>query len=263
MIFYFSGTGNSLYAAKNIAQHTNEELVSIAAAENTGNTCNEYTLKDNEIIGFVHPIYSWGPPRIVLEFIKKLKLNNYQGNYAFSIATCGGNIGNTMKVMIDALSKKDIKLDSGFSITMPNNFIILGDVDSKEAATQKLTAADETLNYINQVIERRETGEFRVENGLFPWLLTGIINPMFNKKAIDPTKFHANDNCTGCGTCEKVCNRNNITVDGKPEWGERCTLCLACIHYCPVKAIQYGKATENKGRYINPNVRINEIINRK
>ncbi|RUT45485.1 4Fe-4S ferredoxin [Paenibacillus anaericanus] len=262
MIFYFSGTGNSLYAAKQIALHTGEELVSISTAENKGDEINEYTLKDNEIIGFVHPIYSWGPPKIVLEFIEKLKLINYRENYVFSLVTCGGSIGNTMKVMKDCLRKKDIKLHSGFSVKMPNNFILMGDVDSKEMESKKLTEAVETLKRINQAIERGVTGEFKVDKGAFPWLLTGIINPMFNKKPIDTTKFHVNDNCTGCGTCERVCNCNNIKVDEQPQWGERCTLCLACVHYCPVRAIQYGKETEKKGRYTNPNVRIDEIIRR-
>ncbi|WP_410511304.1 EFR1 family ferrodoxin [Paenibacillus sp. BR2-3] len=259
MIFYFSGTGNSLYAAKTIARHTGEELISISTAESTGATCHEYTLKDNELVGFVHPIHSWGPPKIVLDFIEKLKLNNYLGNYVFSIVTCGGSIGNTMKVMNDCLRKKDIHLNSGFSIKMPNNFIIMGDVDSKEVQNKKLAEAEGTLKYINHVIERRITGEFKVDKGTLPWLLTGIINPMFNKKAIDTTKFYVNNQCTGCGTCEKVCNCNNIQVDGKPQWGPRCTLCLACVHYCPAKAIQYGKGTEKKGRYTNPNISINEI----
>ncbi|MCL6460153.1 MAG: EFR1 family ferrodoxin, partial [Gorillibacterium sp.] len=177
MIFYFSGTGNSLYAAKTIAHHTGEELVSISAAENTSNKCHEYNLKNNEIIGFVHPIYSWGPPRIVLEFIEKLKLSNYQGNYVFAIATCGGTIGNTMKVMKASLNKKDMNLSSGFSLKMPNNFIIMGDVDAKEVENKKLAEADEALNQINQVIEQRTTGEFKVDKGHLPWLLTGLINP--------------------------------------------------------------------------------------
>ncbi|SUY47595.1 4Fe-4S ferredoxin [Clostridium putrefaciens] len=43
------------------------------------------------------------------------------------------------------------------------------------------------------------------------------------------------------------------------SWGEDCTECLACLHLCPVQAIQYGKGTESKGRYKNPNVSIDEM----
>jgi flavodoxin/NAD-dependent dihydropyrimidine dehydrogenase PreA subunit len=259
MIFYFSGTGNSLYVAKSIAQNNSEELVSISATLNRGDEYYEYFLKDGEIIGFVFPVYAWGPPKMVVEFIEKLKLSNYHSNYIFSAVTCGGNIGNTMKVMADCLKKKGISLNSGFSIKMPNNYIIMGNVDSKEIEKEKLSRADETLKNINSTIKQKTTNIFKLEKGFLPWLLTGVINPMFNKNAVNTTKFYANDNCTGCGICKKVCNCNNIKVSEKVQWGKNCIQCLACIHYCPVKAIQYGSGTEKKGRYTNPNISIDEM----
>lgn len=259
MIFYFSGTGNSLYAAKKIAQYHHEKLVSISAAVKSGDQFYEYSLGDDEIIGFVYPVYAWAPPRMVLEFIEKLKLDHYRNNYTFSVATCGDNIGNTMKVFDDCLKKKGMNLDSGFSIKMPNNYVLMGNVDSKEQEKEKLSMAEGTLERINHTIQQRTTGVFRIEKGFLPWLLTGFINPVFNKYAIDTAKFYANDHCTGCGICEKVCNSKTIQVDEKPRWGKLCTQCMACIHYCPAKAIQYGKGTEKKGRYTNPNIRIEEM----
>ncbi|MDF2524066.1 MAG: 4Fe-4S ferredoxin, partial [Clostridiales bacterium] len=135
-----------------------------------------------------------------------------------------------------------------------------GDVDTKEKEKEKLDAAIETLGNINKIIIDRITGIFNIEKGIFPWLLTGVINPMFNKKAIDTSHFYSNESCTGCGICEKVCNCNNIRVNERPVWGNKCTQCLACVHYCPVNASQYGKSTHKKGRYTNPNIRIEEIM---
>ena len=40
--------------------------------------------------------------------------------------------------------------------------------------------------------------------------------------------------------------------DGKPVWGSECTQCMACICKCPVSAIEYGKATIGKARYLCP-----------
>ncbi len=254
MIFYFSGTGNSLAAAKNIASHHGEALVSMAAAVNSSAKEHAYSLGDNEIIAFVHPVYAWGPPTIVLEFMKKLKLHNYRGNYVFSVVTCGSNIGNTIKVIGACLGQRGISLDSAFSIKMPNNYIIMGDVDKKEVVNRKLLAAGEKLQRINETVARRKKGVFELDKGFLPWLLTGFLNPMFNKAGINTKKFHASENCTGCGTCELVCNCLNIKVEGKPRWGNRCSQCLACIHYCPAEAVQYGKNTKKKGRYTNPDV---------
>ncbi len=254
MIFYFSGTGNSLYAAKTIACKQGEALISISSAVNSSKAFYEYELGENEIIGFVYPVYAWGPPAVVLAFIKKLKLKKYRENYTFSVATCEKNIGNTVKVLDACLWKAGLKLDSGFSIKMPNNYILLGDVDAKEIENEKLLAAEKRLERINEVIRQRVKGVFEVEKGFFPQLLTGVINPIFYRHAIDPGMFYAEDHCIGCGTCKKVCNCNNIKVDGKPQWGRRCTQCLACIHYCPTRAVQYGKTTRKKGRYTNPYV---------
>ena len=64
--------------------------------------------------------------------------------------------------------------------------------------------------------------------------------------------FAANaDVCTRCGLCARECPANNITLDGGslPRWHGKCTMCLSCIHRCPVRAIEYGKATRSKGRY--------------
>jgi NAD-dependent dihydropyrimidine dehydrogenase PreA subunit/flavodoxin len=259
MIFYFSGTGNSLQVAKSIAEHNDEKLISIASEMNNKNDVFEYNLKDNEVIGFVYPVYAWGPPKMVINFIEKLELNNYKDNYIFSAATCGENIGNTMKVIAASLKKKNLNLNSGFSISMPNNYIIMGHVDSKEIEDKKLLSAEETLKNINNVIKERKKDIFQVVKGLMPGILTSVINPLFNKGAMNTKKFYANDRCTSCGICESVCNCKTIKVEGKPKWGKECTQCLACIHLCPVSAIQYGKGTESKGRYKNPNVSVDEM----
>ncbi|QGU94560.1 4Fe-4S ferredoxin [Clostridium bovifaecis] len=258
MIFYFSGTGNSLQAAKSIADYNGEKLVSIAKEINNKDGNFEYTLNDKETIGFVFPVYAWAPPKMVIKFIEKLKFNNYKDNYTFAVATCGENIGNTMKVLHSSLIKKGMKLSSGFSLRMPNNYIIMGNVDSKDVEEEKLLAAEESLKNINELVKERKAGVFQVVKGFAPGILTAVINPLFNKHAVNTKNFNVNDSCTGCGLCEEVCNSNTIKVKEKPQWGEECTQCLACIHTCPVKAINYGKSTQNKGRYRNPNVKVSE-----
>lgn len=254
MIFYFSGTGNSLYVAKKIAQYNNERLVSIAE-EMKGNAGKlEYCLNDDEIIGFVFPIYAWAPPRIVIDFIGKISFHNYKDNYIFSAATCGDEAGNTMNMLERTLKAKGLKLDSGFSIRMPNSYIITFDVDPKKLEKEKLLSAEDRIGTVNKIIEERKRDIFQVEKGNFPTFLTSVINPLFNTFGMGTKKFYATDACTGCGLCEKVCSVGNIKLAKKPLWGFECTKCLACIHSCPVKAIQYGRGTIKKGRYKNPNI---------
>ncbi|WP_238919154.1 EFR1 family ferrodoxin [Clostridium sp. YIM B02555] len=259
MIFYFSGTGNSLQIAKNIAEYNGEQLISIAAEMKKEKKVFDYNLKENEVIGFVYPTYAWAPPEIVLEFISKINFNNYKKNYVFSVATCATSVGNLMKVLSSSLEKKNIMLDSGFSLIMPTNYITSKNIDPKEIVDKKLLEAEDSLKYINKVIKDRKKNGFQIEKGTMPLFLSSIINLLFNKAGRSTKKFYANDNCIGCGICESVCSYNTIKVEGKPKWGKDCAQCLGCINLCPVKAIQYGKGTEGKERYKNPNITIDEM----
>lgn len=253
MIFYFSGTGNSEYAANYIGKVLSEKVISIA--EEALKVEKEYYLEQNEVIGFIYPIYAWGAPKLVIDFIKSIKLKNYNKNYIFSVATCGANIGNTMETMKDVLKHKNLILNSGFSLIMPNNYMLMGDVDSKEVENKKLKAAELRLRDISNILVKRKNNVIDVEKGTMPWFLSGVINPLFTKFSMNAKKFYADSKCIGCKTCERTCPTKNIFVNGKTvKWGQNCISCLACINRCPVRAIQYGKSTKSKGRYVNPNI---------
>ena len=58
MIFYFSGTGNSLHAAKVMSETHGEQLVSISKEFDKQDNRFEYELKENELLGFVYPVYA-------------------------------------------------------------------------------------------------------------------------------------------------------------------------------------------------------------
>lgn len=259
MIFYFSGTGNSRYVANKIGEAQGEKIISIAKEMNLEKNNYEYELNQGEKIIFIYPIYAWAPPAMVTEFIKKIKFINYKDNYISSISVCGENIGNTIKEVSKILKSKGLILSSGFSLVTPNNYIIMGNVDSKEVENKKIHELEGSIEFINGVYSKEDKDVFKVVKGPLPRVLTTIVNPLFNKFAINLKGFRVNENCTGCGICEKVCNGRCIKVEGKPVWSGRCTQCLACLHYCPVKAIQYGKNTENKGRYSNPKVDLKDM----
>ena len=73
-------------------------------------------------------------------------------------------------------------------------------------------------------------------------------------------KFAANDSCIGCGTCEKVCPRNNIQLlGGKPRFGSNCIGCLSCVQFCPKQAINIGRITEKRERFPNPRIKPGEL----
>ena len=80
---------------------------------------------------------------------------------------------------------------------------------------------------------------------------SGKINEVFYKKFVKAKGFYTTDRCTACGLCEEVCVLRNIRLEnGRPVWGENCTHCMACICGCPAEAIEYGKKSIGKPRYM-------------
>ncbi|GKX65791.1 EFR1 family ferrodoxin [Inconstantimicrobium mannanitabidum] len=249
MIFYFSGTGNSLWAAEKLSISLNEELISISDAIKDNNY--EYTLADDEMIGFVFPIYAWDAPKFVIDFIDKLKLKNCNANYTFAVSTCEANVGLTIKNLSKTLEYKCLKLNSGFSLLMPSNYNILYITKSENSIDSILDMAEQKLEEISTIIKKRED-KIEVVLGQFAFLKTKLVNPLFIKYGLNTKKFFANEACVSCGLCERICPTNNIKLEGKPIWGSNCTQCLGCINRCPKQAIQYGKNSKDKPRYYNP-----------
>lgn len=235
MIFYFSGTGNSRWAALQIAAQTGDQAVDLIGQKDIPD------LGQQEQIGLVFPVYAWGAPEPVRTFAKKLPQT---GAFTFGIATCGEEAGLTLKKLA-----RIFPLTSSYSLVMPNNYIIGSDVEQDQEIRHKIRAARQEIAKISAEIVQRKA-VYRVQEGPMAWLKSGLVNAGFDHFARSTKAFYATDCCNGCGLCAKTCPASTITlVDGKPTWGKTCFQCLRCINACPQTAIQYGKSTENKGRY--------------
>lgn len=256
MIFYFSGTGNSLYVAKTLGKALDERMIDMAEELKKPNHTFHYTLEKGEKLGFVFPVYAWAPPEAVVSFLKKMECKTKEENYCFAVCTCGNSAGETINIFQKELAKKKMRLDSGFSIVMPDNYVVGFDVDDREQEQQKLDDADIILKKIIQVTEKERKGFFRVHKGKLPVLKSGIVSMLFHTFGQDTKPFYATGECIGCGLCVEVCTSGCIHLkEDKPVWDKgTCNMCMACLNRCPKSAIQYGKKTESRGRYVNPHL---------
>ncbi len=254
MIFYFSGTGNTRYIAARLAQSTGERLISIARAMTAGQM--DYHVGADERIGFCFPVHGWRPPFIVRDFISKLRLDGYGHQYCYGFATCGDDVGLTFDFLAEDLRSVAIKLDSAFSVIMPEtyNFPIIDQIDTAAAAIRKITAARERLEQLLPDILSCTRGVRDINESRWPRINSRLLGSFFLKHWVTDAKFTVDTaTCIHCGQCAAVCPVGNIDCgDGMaPQWLHNglCTTCFSCYHHCPAHAIDFDKRTRGKRQY--------------
>ncbi len=237
MIYYFSGTGNSGYAAKKIAEKTSDKAVDIVDIMNS-----TAEIGNNGVTGIVFPVYFWGLPEIIKRFSKKIKIG--ADDYVYAVITCGANTGTANKMLEKKLGRK---LDYCYSLRMPDNYVILYNPCEKEKALKFLAHSDKEIDIICEDINNRASKCGGVKGGE----LNSLVVPHLYNIFRTTSKYYADDKCTSCGLCEKICPDGAIEIkNGKPVWTKsKCQHCTACINRCHAKAIQFGKKTSDRNRY--------------
>ena len=152
MIFYFSATGNTQWAAQQLSEKTGERLVFIPDAMK--GQCH-YTLAAGERLGFCFPVHAWRPPVLVRHFVERLSIANAEGHYCFALCTAGDTTGESMRIFRHALMQRALHLDAVFSLLMPESYVGLPfmDVDTIEKEREKKCKP----RYIWQASSRRLT----------------------------------------------------------------------------------------------------------
>lgn len=151
MIFYFTGTGNSLYAAQKLVDE-GEEIVSIVEALRSKSF--HYTLKDNEPLGFVFPVYFYTVSDPVLELVRHLTVEN--AGFVYAVIPCGASIGAAGGFLKSELKKRGLELQRLDALVVPDGALIFYDIDSPEKMEKQLEAATKELASIKQAVDRRE-----------------------------------------------------------------------------------------------------------
>ena len=256
MIFYFSGTGNTRWVARQIAEAIDEELLYIPDLIRQDRY--EFVLKKDERLGFCFPTHGWQPPRIVREFIRKIKLTG-EGTkvesdaFCWALTTCGDNMGEAMTILNKDLKRKGLQAETLFSVIMPESYVCLPFMytDTEFKKVRKIEDAKHELSHIIPIIRDRKGGIIELDKGATPRLYSYVLGEYFNKKMVTDKKFTVDTEvCIQCGLCEKVCPVDNVQKT-PPKWlhNGQCTSCLACYHYCPVHAINFGNITRRREQY--------------
>jgi len=259
IIYYFTGTGNSLAAAKKIAAVLGDcELVPIGSLKEISGD----VIPVAERVGIVCPVYFSGLPAMVASFTGRLRLTG--ASYVFAVVTFGGSGGASTLRQFDGILRTHLSrgLDAGFMVKMPGNYIRMYESPTGEKRDTLLaTANDEIVRIADSV---RQCRKQELPHSFLEQLIHSLMYSWFISRVHDDRKFTVSEKCTSCGICVAICPAGNIElVDKKPVWKHRCESCCGCIHLCPVQAIQVGTGTEKRLRYRNPDITVAELKIRK
>lgn len=247
MILYFSGTGNSAYAAKYIGEQIGDDVVDLFPRIR-GKDHSRLTSEKPWVV--VAPVYCWQLPRIVRDWMLQTELAGSREVYF--VLTCGGNMGNAGKYLKLLCQKIDLAYKGCMEVVMPENYIALFDAPDREKSLQIIHAAEHVLQKAADRIKGRQAFAEK-KAGPLGSINSSIVNQIYYPLIVKDKKFYGTDACNGCGLCQQKCPLNNIRIaGGKPIWNGNCTHCMACISYCPQEAIEYGDASKGKTRYICP-----------
>lgn len=244
IIFYYSGTGNSLYDAISIGKSLkNVKLISMRHVEN-----NKMKLSSCKTIGFVFPVHHWGMPETVRNYIKKLKLG--KASYVYAVVTYNRWEINCIAELAKLLQEKGCQLhyaslhknvNSNITSIFPNTYNI----------SQNVKAENELEQIIGDIIQQKQNKipAQKIAKELQRRLIYGCMSRL----RIPDHSFVINSRCDSCGICQEICGLRNISLkEAKLVFLHKCDQCLGCIQYCPQQAIDYRRITEDRKRYHHP-----------
>lgn len=241
-IFYFSGRGNALNAARMIAGKLGD-----------ARTVPVYAALEGEAdfsadrIGFVFPVICMGMPGIVSKLIRRMDGTD-KTKYIFAAVTTGGIPAGTLPQLQGRLKKRGLRLSAGFYLSS----------NGTQAAWDEWHQKTDEIAAIVREKKEQEIGRVKL---LDRYVLTGMANKLAAMLVPrDDKKFFTDERCDGCGICQKVCPVKNIEIKGgKPVWLHKCEQCGACFNWCPKKAL-HGKNLAARTYHLNPYVELKDFM---
>ena len=234
IVLYFTGTGNCLYVARQLAGENGEALSIPQLMKH-----RKFEIEADEI-GIVYPIYGHMPPYMVRRFIQQARL---KADYKFAVLTYGNRKCNAAEIWDDIARRAGNAFDYIATLIMVDNWLPNFDMNEQIMIDKHIP---ENLARIAADLDGRRcwhepvTEEERQMHAGF-MAYTGI-DPETGFLMKSEKYFTVTDACIGCGACVSVCPRRNyeLSAEGVKMQGD-CEFCFACIQNCPQKAILFAR----------------------
>lgn len=243
LVHYFSGTGNSLLAAKQICEELAkyEYEITFHAIEN--GLCDNLDSYNLHI--FFFPIYATSVPHIM----RKYMLNLPSGNKTKAVViSTNGKVSTHFRDGYQGWALHEARLylklrnyDVFFSETLdyPHNITVAFPPRGKKYNQIIISQVQKKIAAIAQKIAEGQKYHRKFFWPNIIWSIPfGILYTIFGRRFIGKL-FAADSKCNSCKLCAKKCPVKAIDASQRQmRWRWNCEGCLRCINNCPKKAIQ-------------------------
>lgn len=237
IIYVFSGTFNTLKAARMIARAMRQDGIHASVCEVKLPLDLLPRPDAYDIVGFGYPVHAYNAPQVFIEFVRSLPPLKRS---AFIFKTSGEpyRMNNASSGLLHKLLVQkgyDVRLET--HMLMPYN-IMFRYPDALAKQMYLYTLAQSLLLVRRMISGERDAIHFHWGHRLLAflfriqWLGAKLNSPLYS---VDKNK------CTLCRRCVSMCPTNNIRFqEGKIRFGGRCAMCMRCAMYCPNNALNVG-----------------------
>lgn len=251
VIYYFTGTGNSMRAAEIIAQKLNDtDIISMRSSP------SDFPALDVERIGFIFPVYHWTMPETAIHFIQQLSIS--PNTYIFSISMPSFINGRSLENLSLLLNEKGCTISYGKMVYSVANYVAM--YPPMPNPKKRVPKTEKKLKIIAEEIAQKKISIYPKATPLVNTLFHKIMDRHITNCPANDKYFSVWDDCISCGLCAKVCPCKNIIMEnGRPTFQHHCNQCMACISYCPKEAINFPYFTRKRKKYHNPYISAQDI----
>jgi ferredoxin len=247
IIYYFSGTGNSLFIAKEYQKRFVDKKIIVELSDISEiDVVSSQSKYDFIVVCF--PVYAAMPPKIVTDFVRKFPVVKHKSVYIF--ATCGQASGASLSYLQHIFEKKGYLVNFTQEYIMPQNLFAKKNKDVKK--TIKEAEEKIKINFSEICLgESKYIKSNKIKIFLYKivsWVFQKFVSSKKGNWIVDYSK------CNFCGLCQELCPTKNITLKKKKQkivFSNNCVFCTRCFNFCPQNAIQFKKIKDEKPTQYN------------